>query len=600
MFSAHLVAHHSYIYVVRWTMAPKANLGLQRVQHSSASESTASIWARLAPTWASTNWAAHSTTWDWGWERGSWSRWSWHDHHHNYDSHSHRRTNNGHSRYDPYNHRHDTTTVRHLRRGTTADALAALQASGVTALVESLVADRYSATGAASIKSLVRTWAHFHNEAFGHYDTPPPVLPITVQALVVIGSLFKAGGYRSYANYVSAIKAEHIEAGHPWDEIIAHTSSWVTRSVLRGIGPARQSCGFNFERLRLLPRQHDPLTELGPHNPMHLALLASMFLLRELEVTTARTSAWTFTSDPPEIAWLLPSSKSDHLALGVTRSWPCLCGIPTVPCPYHLALEHIEWLRSSDFSDDPDAPLFPTVNGTVAGKSAVVTTFERLGEMCLQPLVSDTGLRLFGGHTTRVTGAVLWAVHGIEINKIRILARHSGDTILRYVSTAPLRTLRTDLGLPPQGAAIPDGGILRQPSTTNGSTSPETLARFQALEATVAGLTDMLETRAAELRAELSNAIGTRHQRTYVQNLATSTVHLVRHHDRSDNRAVCGWQFRGDTARARRRIVREITFRFLTDIATIPGQMLCERCLPNERELAIAANLVQDDLSGDE
>ena len=183
--------------------------------------------------------------------------------------------------------------------------------------------------------------------------------------------------------------------------------------------------------------------------------------------------------------------------------------------------------------------------------------------------------------------------------QVRILARHSGDTILRYVSTAPLRSLRADLGLPPQGAAIPDGGIPRQPTAADGTAaSAETQARFQALEATIAGLTDLLEQRATELRAEIATA--TTSQRTYVQNLATATVHLVRHNDRSDTRAVCGWQFRGDTARARRRIVREVTFRFITDITTIPGQMLCERCLPNEREIAIAANLVQDELSGDE
>ena len=210
--------------------------------------------------------------------------------------------------------------------------------------------------------------------------------------------------------------------------------------------------------------------------------------------------------------------------------------------------------------------------------------------MCDQPLFSDSGLRLFGGHTPRVTGSVLWAVHGIEVNKIRILARHSGDTILRYVSAAPLRSLRTDLGLPPHGAAVP----LAAAGTV---TSAATLARFKALEATIAGLSDMLEQRVVDLRAEITAATAVR--RTYVQNVATATVHLVRAQDTS--RAVCGWRFRGATARARRRdLVREPTFRYLPDITLIPGQMLCERCLPDDRDLAIAANLVQEELSSDE
>jgi hypothetical protein len=129
------------------------------------------------------------------------------------------------------------------------------------------------------------------------------------------------------------------------------------------------------------------------------------------------------------------------------------------------------------------------------------------------------------------------------------------------------------------------------------ATSAATQARFQALEATIAGLSDLLEQRAVELRAEITTATAIR--RTFVQNIATATVHLVRLQDTS--RAVCGWTFSGDTARARRRdLVRNPTFRYLEDIAAIPGQMLCERCLPDDRELAIAANLVNAEMSGDE
>ncbi len=39
---------------------------------------------------------------------------------------------------------------------------------------------------------------------------------------------------------------------------------------------------------------------------------------------------------------------------------------------------------------------------------------------------------------------------GVEINTVRLLAS-SGETIMRYVADAPLKTLRTDLGLPAFG-----------------------------------------------------------------------------------------------------------------------------------------------------
>ena len=92
-------------------------------------------------------------------------------------------------------------------------------------------------------------------------------------------------------------------------------------------------------------RLPDALVVNGPQNPVHLALLASLFLLRELEVGTANLSAWTFDTSSEELTWLLPSSKSDHMALGVTRSWGCLCDLPGFTCPYHIALEHRDWLR---------------------------------------------------------------------------------------------------------------------------------------------------------------------------------------------------------------------------------------------------------------
>ena len=43
---------------------------------------------------------------------------------------------------DRYTNRSDGATVRNLRRGTTADALDSLSASGVTALVEALINDK--------------------------------------------------------------------------------------------------------------------------------------------------------------------------------------------------------------------------------------------------------------------------------------------------------------------------------------------------------------------------------------------------------------------------------------------------------------------------
>ncbi len=169
------------------------------------------------------------------------------------------------------------------------------------------------------------------------------MLPVTPRGLVHIAALFKSGGYRAFPNYLSAAKASHVEAGFEWDQLLAHTGSWVSRSVLRGIGPARQSCSFRFPELCSLPTSPAPLVAGGPHAPFHFTMLASMFLLREVEAANALVSAWSFCHDNKELTWLLPASKSDHLALGTRRTWGCRCDDPGLCCPAHVALAAWTW-----------------------------------------------------------------------------------------------------------------------------------------------------------------------------------------------------------------------------------------------------------------
>lgn len=220
--------------------------------------------------------------------------------------------------------------------------------------------------------------------------------------------------------------AAHIQADFPWCELLQHTKHRVTHSVLRGVGPARQSCSFDFKKLCLLPRLRVAVADNGPRKPVRLALLSCLFL-REVEAGMANLSAWTFDTDSLELSCLMPSSKCYHMALGVTQSWACLCDLHGFACPYHLADEHRDWLRGlPEYDIGSDMPLFSNLAGPHPEKASVVATFECLGTCIGQPLVSEAGQLLFGGHNPRVTGAQTWAAIGIEITKIRILARHFG------------------------------------------------------------------------------------------------------------------------------------------------------------------------------
>ena len=154
--------------------------------------------------------------------------------------------------------RSEAPMVRHLRRGAAADAAAAVASVGMAALVASLVSDRVAPSSIGSSASLLNTWTAFHYFAFPASGALVQLLPITDIILQYVGALFKSGGYRSFANYLSAAKAMHIEAGYEWTQLLAHTATWVTRSVLRGIGPARQSCSFHFVKLCGLARLAPP------------------------------------------------------------------------------------------------------------------------------------------------------------------------------------------------------------------------------------------------------------------------------------------------------------------------------------------------------
>ena len=507
-------------------------------QNFSVLESARDKWDRLSPWWSAREW--QTTSWNndsFGYGRWD-SRWHtdrrWTTRNHGWyssppDSTSPTTTNTLATRTT----RSDVPVVRNLRRGTITEALAALKDLGVDALVESLVHDRYAITSTASQASLLRTWERFHREAFKTSSTMPPMLPITPAALVVIVALFKGGGYRSYPNYSSAAKGAHIQAGHVWTQLLHHTAAWVSRSVLRGIGPPRQSCSFVFERLRKLPRNFSPLVTNGPHDPIRFALLATSCLLREIEASTATTSAWTFDDDAQELTWLLPGSKSDHRALGVSRTWPCTCGHPVLACVFHLAREHRDWLDGSGYPVDPDSPLFPNDEGIASPKAAIVLSFEAIGAACGQPLVSAAGLRLFGGHTPRVTGAQLYAALGLEINKIRLPARHSGETIMRYVAEAPLRSLRTDLGL------APSGSIIAAPGASTSRATTALAKRINGLEALVATLEARVREHKAEFQQPAPPALRGAPPQRWITNMATLTVHRTRIND--DARTICGW-----------------------------------------------------------
>ena len=151
----------------------------------------------------------------------------------------------------------------------------------------------------------------------------------------------------------------------------------------------------------------------------------------------------TFRVEDLTVTWALPVSKTDYTATGCKRTWGCTCIDPERPgkiCPYHVAYEHKEMLRARlwkqfaadkehmdelrkegiDPWDDEDLPLFPDKEGNEVTADAMVALVDALAEFSGGSLTNAEGVRRFGRHSWRSTGAVwLTGVMMIEVARCK-------------------------------------------------------------------------------------------------------------------------------------------------------------------------------------
>ena len=222
--------------------------------------------------------------------------------------------------------------------------------------------------------------------------------------------------------YVSKAKEQHILSRFEWSELLDIAVKQATRSVLRGVGTARQSAPFNLDRAVDICRQSDSLLlpSGAPVGWEHL-VLGTYFVMREIELALARVSHLRIDKSVASCTLQLPVSKKDPRALGCERTWQCLCrqGKGVRPdCPFHAAVSQLDLLKAK-FGQERylDLPLFPNDQGVVVDKAIVVSSLEATVAAYGDPITNHSGARLDGGHSFRVTGAQRLAASGVEILK---------------------------------------------------------------------------------------------------------------------------------------------------------------------------------------
>ena len=178
----------------------------------------------------------------------------------------------------------------------------------------------------------------------------------------------------------------------------------------------------------------------GPMGPGRSALLASWWLLREVEASHARVTHVAFDWSKKEVSLKLPNSKTDHMVVGTSRSHSCSCQVSAQEmCPYHAMMAHVAFAKA--IGTNSSGWLFPTSEGNKPSKAGWCQTFMRLAEMMDLQTHWENGAPKFTGHTARASGAHHLAAAGVDLWRVQIFGRWSSAAFLRYVRSAPLSSL---------------------------------------------------------------------------------------------------------------------------------------------------------------
>ena len=210
--------------------------------------------------------------------------------------------------------------------------------------------------------------------------------------------------------------------------------------------------------------------------------------------------------------------------------------------------------------DVDDVPVAVNASVIAASKEAMVETFEALATQCGDSLRTANGIRKFGGHIARVTGAQALTGCGIDVEKVKILARHSSDAMYRYVREAPLTTFKQDLGLV-KGLTISSEPVAKAHQCQSKVAAAHFKGALTRLDDVGKGLLHFKQ------RLDQPSEL-------YVLNTESSAVHRVHPSDKS--MTACGWHYM-----CKRRA--KGTLKLLENIDTYPWWASRAKCLQPKR-----------------
>lgn len=294
-----------------------------------------------------------------------------------------------------------------------------------------LLSDALASTSKGPLASRIKRWEQIARQA----GFPDP-FDLSPDLIYTVMGAFKLADYRSADQYMEAAKSLFIQNGGTWTSQLRLAARAAARSCKRGQGCPKQAKGLPMVMLGTITMTTS-LSPDGPAHPGRATLLASWWLLREIEASQARRKHVTIDAASLKVTWRLPSSKADWKALGAERSHRCSCEFSDrAICPYHCMVSQLDAIGPHE-----DGPLFPTSSGNIPSKRGWAATFTQIAAKLQLPTSHPNGAPCFTGHSARVTGAMHMASLNIELWRIQLFGRWSSEAFLLYIRDAPLAQL---------------------------------------------------------------------------------------------------------------------------------------------------------------
>ena len=190
--------------------------------------------------------------------------------------------------------------------------------------------EKFASSNLASTKSKLKWW-----DTRARRQNIEPY-PLSRDSIDLAGALLKAGEYRSAAQYLAALKREHISKGHDWSDSLQQAVTDAVRSCMRGVGPDKCCPSLDLRRLENLDNAQVAPVDGGPlRNPLDVVVLFSLFACREIEAAL-RTKGQIKIEQATGcgvVSLFLPASKTDPKGAGVLRKQGCACHRSASLCP---------------------------------------------------------------------------------------------------------------------------------------------------------------------------------------------------------------------------------------------------------------------------